>query len=372
MSSTHSIAARAAVLRNIGGPFQIEDITLSPPRDHEVLVRMVGVGICHTDLVCRDGFGLPMPIVLGHEGAGIVEAVGRAVTRVRAGDPVVISFDSCGSCTGCRNEIPAHCDQFMPRNFSGSRVTDGTTALRSGDETIYANFFGQSSFASHAIAHETNVVPVDRDLPLELLGPLGCGVLTGAGSILNALKVGEGESVVIFGAGAVGISAMLAAVAVGAGPIIVIEPNAGRREFALQLGATHALPPAAAAESIERIKSLTGGGARYAVDTTAKPAVIETATSVLGVNGVLGLLGVPSATDAVTFNLLELLTRGIVIRSIIEGDSDPQQLIPKMLTLYREGRFPFDRMIRPFPFEQINEAAALAESGEVIKPVLIF
>lgn len=364
--------AKAAVLRSIGGPFEIEDVEIAPPREHEVLVRMVGVGICHTDLVCRDGFGLPMPIVLGHEGSGIVEAVGDKVQRVRIGDPVVISFDSCGACAGCKDAVPAHCDQFMPRNLSGSRVSDGTTALTAGGEQIFANFFGQSSFSSHAIAHETNVVPVPRDLPLELLGPLGCGVMTGAGSVLNSLQVRAGQSIVIFGAGAVGLSAMLAAVSVGAGPIIVVEPNDGRCRLALELGATHALKPSSDGSVADQIKSLTHGGAHYAVDTTAKGKVIETAASVLGVNGVLGLLGVPNGTDTVTFNLLELLTRGIVIRSIIEGDADPQSFVPKMLGLYRDGRFPFDRMVRSFPFENINEAAAAAESGAVIKPVLVF
>ncbi|TDU28957.1 aryl-alcohol dehydrogenase/geraniol dehydrogenase (NAD+) [Panacagrimonas perspica] len=364
--------ARAAVVRTIGGPFEIEDIEIAPPREHEVLVRMVGVGICHTDLVCRDGFGLPMPIVLGHEGSGIIEAVGEKVTRVRAGDPVVISFDSCGSCAGCHDEVPAHCDQFMPRNLSGSRVSDGTTALSVDGEKIFANFFGQSSFATHAIAHETNVVPVPRDLPLELLGPLGCGVMTGAGAVLNSLQVREGESVVIFGAGAVGISAVLAAAAVGASPIIVVEPNEGRCRLACELGATITLQPSAEPDLVDRIKASTAGGARHAIDTTANAKVIETAALVLGINGVLGLLGVPNATDTVTFNLLELLTRGIVIRSIIEGDADPQSFIPKMLSLYRDGRFPFDRMIRSFPFDKINEAAAAAESGAVIKPVLVF
>lgn len=364
--------ARAAVLRTIGGPFEIEDVEIAPPREREVLVRMVGVGICHTDLVCRDGFGLPMPIVLGHEGAGIVEAVGSKVSRVRAGDPVVISFDSCGACAGCHEAVPAHCDQFMPRNLSGSRVSDGTTAISAGGEKLFANFFGQSSFATHAIAHETNVVPVPRDLPLEVLGPLGCGVMTGAGSVLNSLNVRQGESIVIFGAGAVGISAMLAAVSAGASPIIMVEPNEGRCRLASELGATLTLQPSSETNLTERIKALTHGGARYAVDTTAKAKVIEQAASVLGVNGVLGLLGVPSATDTVTLNLLELLTRGIVIRSIIEGDADPQTFIPRMVSLYREGRFPFDRMVRTFPFEKINEAAAAAESGAVIKPVLLF
>lgn len=366
------VRARAAVLRAVGGPFQIEDVDISAPRDDEVLVRMVGVGICHTDLVCRDGFGLPMPIVLGHEGSGIVEAVGRGVTRVKPGDPVVLSFDSCGSCAGCRSEVPAHCDHFMARNLSGTRSGDGTTALSCGDERIHANFFGQSSFATHAIAHETNVVPVSSDLPLELLGPLGCGVQTGAGAVLNSMQIRSGESVAIFGAGAVGLSAMLAAVAVGAGPVIIIEPNEGRCAVATELGATRTIRPAEGQDVVATIREWTGGGVRHAIDTTAKPAVIEKAAASLGVNGVLGLLGVPSVDASITLNLLELLTRGITIRSIIEGDSDPQKFIPQMLALYRDGRFPFDRLIRTFAFDQINEAARLAETGEVIKPVLVF
>lgn len=365
----HKTRARAAVLRGIGGPFVLEDIEVSAPREREVLVRIVGVGICHTDLVCRDGFGLPMPIVLGHEGSGIVEAVGRHVTRVRRGDSVVISFDSCGACAGCRAAVPAHCEEFMARNLSGSRTADGSSALSRGDEKIFANFFGQSSFSTHAVAHETNVVPVSRALPIELLGPLGCGVLTGAGSVLNSLRVGANESIVIFGAGAVGLSAMLAAATSGAAPIIVVEPHRGRCEFARELGATHALQPGP--DLVEQIKSLTGGGARYAIDTTARPTVMQTAADVLGINGVLGLVGVPPADATITLNPLSLLVRGITIRSIIEGDADPQKLIPEMLALYQGGRFPFDRMIRTFAFDQINEAAARAESGEVIKPVLI-
>jgi aryl-alcohol dehydrogenase/geraniol dehydrogenase (NAD+) len=260
----------------------------------------------------------------------------------------------------------------MARNLSGSRISDGTTAISAGGEKIFANFFGQSSFATHAIAHEANVVPIPRGLPLEVLGPLGCGVMTGAGSVFNSLQVRQGESIVIFGAGAVGISAMLAAVAIGASPIILVEPHEGRRRLASELGATHTLQPTDGSNIAEQIKSLTQGGACYAIDTTAKANVIELAASVLGVNGTLGLLGVPATTDTVTFNLLDLLTRGIVIRSIIEGDADPQSFIPRMVGLYRDGHFPFDRMVHTFPFEKINEAAAAAESGAVIKPVLLF
>lgn len=367
-----SVRARAAVLRAIGGPFQIEEVDIAAPRDGEVLVRMVGVGICHTDLVCRDGFGMPMPIVLGHEGSGIVEAVGGGVSRVKPGDPVVLSFDSCGTCDGCRSEVPAHCSQFMARNLSGARVGDGTTAVSRGDEKIHANFFGQSSFATHAIAHETNVVRVPPDLPLELLGPLGCGFQTGAGAVLNSMQVRPGESVAIFGAGAVGLSAMLAAVAVGAHPIIVIEPNEGRCALAVELGATQTIRPVEGRDVVALVQESAGGGVRHAIDTTAKPAVIEDAARALGANGVLGLLGVPTAEASITLNLLELLTRGITIRSIIEGDSDPQMFIPRMLALYRDGCFPFDRLIRTFAFDQINEAARLAETGDVIKPVLVF
>lgn len=189
-----TVAGRAAVLSSPGGMFSIEDITLQKPRRDEILVRVVGVGVCHTDVVCRGDFPVPLPVVLGHEGSGIVEAVGSGVTNLRPGDHVVLSFDSCGACPNCARSAPSYCFNFMAANFGGVRPADGSTPMnRASGEAVNARFFGQSSFATHLIARERNAVAVPKDAPLEILGPLGCGIQTGAGSILNSLKVGRGD-----------------------------------------------------------------------------------------------------------------------------------------------------------------------------------
>jgi len=367
------IKARAAVMRSLGAPWTIEDVEISAPREDEVLIRLVGTGICHTDIACRDGFPVPMPIVLGHEGAGVVESVGSGVTRVKPGDHVVLSFDSCGECRNCHDHQPAYCYDFYPRNVAGTRKSDGSaTVTTAGGEPLNAVFFCQSSFSTYALAREVNTVPVDKSLPLEILGPLGCGIQTGAGAAVNALGIRSGESLAVFGGGAVGLSAMLGAKAVGAAMVIIVEPNAGRRQLALELGATYVINPKETADVLATIKELSGGGVNYALDTTGIPDVIAVAAETMLPRGELALLGVPPAEATVPANMMSMLVRGVGVKYVVEGDSDPQEFIPRMVGWYRDGKFPFDKLIRKFPFEQINEAVHSSESGEVIKPVLIF
>jgi aryl-alcohol dehydrogenase/geraniol dehydrogenase (NAD+) len=367
-----TLSIRAAVTRAVGEAWTIEDLSLDGPQDHEVLVRMVGVGICHTDLLVRDG-GLPiaMPIVLGHEGSGVVERVGANVTQVSVGDHVVLSFDSCGTCRNCRKRNPGYCFDFLARNFAGARPWDSTSPLRHNGETMGAYFFGQSSFATYAVAHERNVVVVDRDLPLDILGPLGCGVQTGAGAIANSLGVGEGDSLAIFGGGGVGLSALLAGKTLGAGAIFVIEPNPRRAQLAAELGATYVIDPKTTPDVLAEIRRLTGG-VNFAFDTTGIPAVIGAAIETLLPGGALGMVGGPPPDATLPANLMSMLVRGVAAKYIIEGDSFPQTFIPKMLEWFRAGRFPFDKLIRKFPFEAINDAAHASETGEVVKPVLVF
>lgn len=365
--------ARAAVARTIGQPWTIEDVVVGPPREDEVLVRMAGCGICHTDTSCRDGhFPAPLPLVLGHEGSGVVEAVGSKVTRVKAGDHVVLSFDSCGQCHNCASHRPSYCHDFYPRNLSGVRRTDGTTPVTQNGAPLNAAFFSQSSFATWAIAREVNTIVVDKSLPLEILGPLGCGVQTGAGAAVNALAMRPGESLAIFGGGAVGLSALLGARAVDAGVVIVVEPNAARRQLAIDLGANHAIDPRATPDVLASIKALTGGGVHYTLDTTGIPSVISVAIEALMPNGMCGLLGVPPPDASVPANLMSMLVRGVGVKYIVEGDADPQEFIPRMTEWFKAGRFPFDRLVGRFPFESINEAAQASLRGEVVKPVLLF
>ena len=365
--------ARAALVRQPRMPLSLEDIDVAAPRSDEVRVRLVATGICHTDLVCRDAFPVPMPIVLGHEGAGVIESVGAGVQHLIVGDHVVLSFNSCGACPNCGSHEPAYCHQFLGLNFAGVRLEDRSSPLSQQGTLINGNFFGQSTFASLAIARAKNVVKVDRSLPLELLAPLGCGVQTGAGAVMNALKVRTGRSIVIFGAGAVGMSAVMAARAVGAGALIVVEPNADRRALAAELGATATLDPRDDTDLLAAIKAAGGGaGVDYGLDTTGIPALANLATDALLPNGLLGLLGFPPPDAQMPMNMMSLFTRGLGVKFIVEGDSDPQVFIPQLVALYQAGKLPLERLVKTFPFEQINEAMASTENGTAIKPVVLF
>ena len=364
--------ATAALIREVGGKFLLEDIDIAEPRGNEVRVKMVGVGMCHTDLVARDGFPVPMPIVLGHEGSGVVDALGPDVTGLSVGDHVVLSFNSCGHCPTCDTHDPAYCHSFMGLNFAGVRLEDGTTALSQNGETVHGNFFGQSSFGSYAMANARNTVVVDKALPLELLGPLGCGIQTGAGAVVLSLNIQSGQSLAIFGGGAVGLSGLLGARAVGAGTVIVVEPNAERGKLALSLGATHVINPRETPDVLEKVKELSGGGVNCAFDTTGIPDVIGTAFEALGPHGTLGLVAVPPPEAMLPASLMSGLVRGVSVKFITEGDADPQEFIPRMIDWYQAGKFPFDQLIKTFPFDQINEAAHASETGEAIKPVLVF
>lgn len=366
------MTVRAAIMHSVGSPWSVEPVQLDEPRDDEICVRIVGAGICHTDLLCRSGqYPVPMPIVLGHEGAGVVEKVGSAVTRVKVGDHVVLSFDSCGHCRNCRHKSPAYCFDFFPRNMGGARPGDGSSTIESKATPIHGSFFGQSSFATHAITRAANAVVVDRSLPLELLGPLGCGIQTGAGAVANSFGLLEGDSIAIFGAGAVGLSAAMAARVLGASRIVLVESNAQRRAMGLELGATAVIDPNTTPDVLAEVRK-EGNGVNFAFDTTGVPAVIGIAVETLLSGGVLGMVGGPPPDASMPANLLSMLVRGVTTKYIIEGDSDPQIFIPEMLKWFAAGKFPFDRLVRTFPFDQINAAAHAAEVGDVIKPVLLF
>lgn len=359
----------AAVLRSRSGPFGLEVVELEEPRAGEVLVRVVATGVCHTDMVMRDqDLPTPQPVVLGHEGAGVVERVGLGVTKVAPGDHVVMTFNSCGTCPSCHDHAPTYCHEFFPRNFMGARA-DGSSGLSREGETIHANIFGQSSFATFALCHERNAVKVSKDAPLEILGPLGCGVMTGAGAVMNALKAPAGRSLAVFGAGAVGLSAVLAAKASGVGPIIVVDINPARLALALSLGADHALD-GRSEPVVERIQAITGFGVDYSIDTTANLKVMRQAIDVLAPRGTCGLVGASKMGDELALDAVAVMSGGRTVRGVVEGDADPDTFIPELIDLYLAGRFPFERLIAFYPLERINEAVADGEAGRVIKPVV--
>lgn len=361
----------AAVVREEGGPFTVEQVELEEPREGEGLVRVVGAGVCHTDMIVRDQFyPTPLPAVLGHEGSGVVEAVGPGVTGVAPGDHVVMSFDFDGSCRSCRDGHPAYCEAFFEHNFAGARPADGSSPLSQDGERLAGHFFGQSSFATHAIATERNVVPVTDKVPLEILGPLGCGVQTGAGGVINTLDPQAGSSIAVFGAGSVGLSAVMAADLKGCTEIVSVELRENRREKAVELGATETVDPGAVDDPVEAIRAATDGGVDYALETTGVPEVAEQATKTLRHRGTLGLIGAPALGTEASYDVNDMLLNGRSITGIVEGDADPQQFIPDLIDLYRRGKFPFDELITYYGFKEIEQAVEDSEEGRSIKPVL--
>lgn len=362
----------AAIATAPGQPFEFHEVDLDDPRDDEILVRIEAVGLCHTDLSARDQlFPTALPAVLGHEGAGTVVRVGAAVGKVVPGDRVLLTFRSCGACARCAAHQPTYCRHSVGLNYAGTRP-DGTTAIHRDGERIGSNFFGQSSFADHALAYERNVVKLAPDAPLATYAPLGCGVQTGAGAILRALRCPEGSTIVVTGAGSVGLSAVMAAAGIaGCARVIVSDPMASRRELALDIGATEVLDPAAGKLS-KQVRALLANGVDYVLDTTGLPPVLDDALFCLRPAGTLGLLGIPPRPNTPSPGLAGVvLTYGLTIRGIIEGDSDPDVFIPELIAHHAAGRFPFDRLVTTYPFERMNQAIEDQHAGLCTKAVLV-
>ena len=362
----------AAVAVAPKAPLEIRELELDDPRPDEIRVRMVASGVCHTDAIVRDQwYPTPLPAVLGHEGAGVVDAVGAAVTDLSVGDRVVLAPAFCGTCQQCMTGHVQYCEQYYAYNFGGSRP-DGVTSFRDGSEPVSSNFFGQSSFATYTNVQVRTAVKVPDDVPLELVGPLGCGIMTGAGAVLNVLQPGAGESIAVFGTGAVGMSAMLAAVASGATTIIMVDIVPSRLRTALELGATHVVD-SRQDDAVQAIRTITGGrGVQYALDTTGVPAVFSAMTKSLAIRGHGALVGAAKLGTEAPFDIGTLLTSGITVSMVVEGDSVPRAFIPRLIDLYQAGLFPFDKLTAPYPFEDINTAFEDSEAGRTLKPIVLF
>jgi aryl-alcohol dehydrogenase len=359
----------AAIARERFGDFSIERIDLTDPRPDELLVRIVASGMCQTDQHARDGYyNTPLPAVFGHEGAGVVEAVGGGVTAFAPGDHVVISFPWCGTCPNCRREMESHCQRNFDLKMSGKRA-DGSTLMSQNGTPVYSAFFQQSSFATHAIANERFAVKVRKDAPLELLGPFACSGQTGAGAVLNSMRPRPGDAIAVFGVGAVGLSGLMAAKIAGCDPIIAVDVHDARLALARELGVTHAINHTRRTDVVAEIRKISGDGVRFSLETSAQPAVFREAVEALMPGGTCVLLGSARAGTEVTFDM-PFLQFGRVVRGVIQGESHPQEFIPKLVDYLVEGRMPVERMMTFYDLADINRAARDSSNGTTIKPVL--
>jgi aryl-alcohol dehydrogenase len=360
----------AAVTAGKGADFVLQPLTIRQPQGDEVLVKIVATGMCHTDLIVRDQYyPVPLPAVLGHEGAGIIEAIGPNVTDLQVGDHVVLSYGYCGKCTQCNTGNPAYCSEFFGRNFSGTDP-HGHTALCSHQHAVmHDHFFSQSSFATYALSRENNAVRVTKEVALEILGPLGCGIQTGAGAAMNALKVTPASSFVTWGAGAVGLSALLAAKICGASTIIAVDIVQSRLDLALELGATHVIN-SKNQDPVAVIREICAGGSNFAIESTGRTEILKQGIDALGSLGKIAVVGAPPVGTTAQFDVNDLLLGGKTILGVVEGSGTPKKFIPELVKLYQQGKFPFDKLIKFYDFADINQAALDSEKGITLKPII--
>jgi aryl-alcohol dehydrogenase len=359
----------AAVVHERSGPFSIEQVDLCEPRDDELLVEVIASGMCATDLHGRDAYyPTKFPKIFGHEGAGIVRATGSAVTKFRTGDHVVMAYPWCGECPNCRSRRQTYCLNAFDLKMNGTRA-DGSTLHSKDAKPVYSAFFQQSSFGTFTIANERFAVKVRNDVAIEHVCALACGGQTGAGAVLNVMKPRAGDSFVVFGVGAVGLSGLMAAKIAGCDPIIAVDIHEHRLALARQLGATHTINHAGRTDIVSEIRKVTGLGARYTLETSALPAVFRESVEALMPAGTCILLG--SARKGTETSLeMPFLQNGLTVRGVIQGDSVPQEFIPLLVDHIVAGRFPVEKMITFYPFADINRAAVESASGMTIKPVL--
>jgi aryl-alcohol dehydrogenase len=358
--------ARAAVLLSEGAAPQLVNVEVREPVGSEALIRVDAVGICHTDVsVAARWPARKLPMVFGHEGVGTVVATG-SLARIDVGRQVVLTFASCGRCPSCVAAKPAYCDRSTTLNLRGDDA-DETSALRLGGVPLRGGFFGQSSFATHVLAGPANTIALTEPLDPALAAPLGCSVQTGVGTVLGATPVGTGDALVVFGAGAVGLSAVMGARIAGCGAIVAVDPKPERRSLAMELGATAVLDPGAD-DVTAHLPDLTGGGPTVAVDTTALPAVIATALVTLRACGTLALVGLGALNAELPVGLI--LAKGLRVRGVVEGDSDPQVFIPRLAELLRGGELPLEKLVTRFAFDDFGDAWTSAVTGSAIKPVV--
>ena len=363
---------QAAVLIETHTPFRIETVDLAPPQAGEILIKMAASGVCHSDWHVVEGLSyFPLPIICGHEGAGVVESVGEGVTQVRPGDHVALNFRAyCGNCFYCQHGKPNLCETYTPVLRSGLQK-DGTSRLSWNGEPVYI-MTGLGCFAEYVVIPENAAVPVRRDVPLEVAALVGCAVSTGVGAAMYTADVRPGESVAVYGAGGVGLNIIMGAVMCGADPVIAIDTNSTKMEIAREFGATHTLYSDDTA--VAQIQSLTNGrGADHVFESVGLQSLQETAFDATRPGGTLTLVGLTPVGSGTNLPGAIITRTEKVIRGSFYGSVHPRRDFPMFLDLYCNGKLMLDELVtRRYRLDEINEAYANMLTGEVARGIIVF
>lgn len=360
----------AAVVEKKGDPFVIKhDIDLHSVGPTDVQVHMVATGICHSDEAIRKGdASLGYPVILGHEGAGIIEKVGSEVQNLKVGDHVVMAFYADGLCDKCLQGIPTQCRNYAKYNLSGTRF-DGDDQFQENGKHI-SDMFNQSSFTTTTVTNQRNCVKVSKDTDLRRVGPLGCGYITGSGTVFNTLKPRPGQTIAVFGTGAVGLAAMMAGKISGCTRVIAVDIVPSRLKLAKELGATDVIN-SKEEDPVKKIKEVTNGyGVDFTVDTTGLPVCMKQAIDALAQGGTEAAIAVTAHNlEFSTWN--DLCTSDRKIVGVNMGDAIPQIDVPRLIRFNKLGMFPYEKTEKFYDFKDINEANHDSVTGKTIKPVLI-
>ncbi|WP_299848485.1 zinc-binding dehydrogenase [uncultured Roseovarius sp.] len=352
-------------------PLSIEEIELDPPKQGEVLVEIKAVGLCHSDLVAINGErGKPMPIVIGHEAAGVVVELGAGVQGLAVGDHVVPSYvSSCGHCEMCTVGRPALCEPATVAN-AAALLRDGTSRLHSAGTRIH-HHSGVAGFAEYAVMSKDALVRIDKDIPFEHAALFGCGVVTGVGSVVNTSGVKPGESVAIVGLGGVGLSALLAAIAAGAGQVVALDLSPEKLHLARELGADQVIN-AAEADCVAQVREVTAGGAHVAIETAGSPRALQTAYDVTRRGGTTVAAGMPGPDAKFTLSHLTIAAEERTLKGSYMGSCVPKRDIPRYLAMYKSGQLPVDKLLsRVIGFDDLNGAMDRLDDAATVREVLV-
>lgn len=359
---------RAAVAWDDAGALGVETCGVPVPAAGEVLVRIAACGICHTDLgAAKKRLNTPLPRILGHEGAGVVEAVGPGVISLQPGDHVILSYLWCGVCALCRAGHPYYCTHARSLNFGGEGTSQKSVTCC--DTVVGIGFFGQSSFAGFALANQRNAVKIDPATPWEIAAAVGCGVQTGAGTVLNVLNPRAGQNIAIFGAGTVGLAAVMAAKIAGCRHIIAIDIHPSRLELAAAVGATDVI--VSTGDIAGKVRDITANKLDFAIDTTGVPEIVTAMVDALAPLGRAACVAAPNFGAPYHFNSTQFLTKGLALFGVVQGQSIASEFLIKLLDYWNAGRLPLEKIIRMFDFEDVGTALLSLENAEVVKPVLM-